>query len=263
MKSKFLLLFLLLATYALHGSALKPKKDYINTPKDFSIPYTEQKVKSGNATLVTWYMPNVKLHAAPTVIMCNSDYGNMSYLLKTAAGLYKEGYNIVLFDYRGFGQSSPFQVDSNQLYYDEYCDDLMAVYNYYTAKTKAPVYLYGQSMGTIVSTICMAKNKALAGTKFIFEAFIEDLDNAVGLLENLKNRTFTLPPSHSNYNNYVRQLYSRQGLVFVGSDDAISSNGNIDYTQTKWTIVPFAGGHLTATYVLEADFYKRIKQFAY
>lgn len=263
MKNKFLLLLLFLAAFALEVSALKPKKDYINTPKDFGIPYTEQKVKSGNATIVTWNMLKVKALSAPTIIMCNSDYGNMSYLLKTAAGLYKEGYNIVLFDYRGFGQSSAFQVDSNQLYYDEYCDDLIAVYKYCTAKTKAPVYLYGQSMGTIVSTICMARNKELSGAKFIFEAFIEDLDNAVGLLKNLKNRTFKLPASHSNYNNYVRQLYGRQGLVFVGSDDAISSNGKINYRQTKWTIVPFTGGHLAATYVLEADFYKRIKQFAY
>lgn len=262
MKSKIILSLLSLLSIITQGYAIKPKSEYINIPTDFGVTFTEEKVKSTNATLVTWFMVNAKSPTAPTIIMCNSDFGNMSYLLSSATQLYKEGFNIVLFDYRGFGKSSSFKIDSNQLYYDEFCEDLVAVHKYCRSKVKGSIYIYGQSMGTIIATISMSKNKELSNSKFIFESFIESLDNAVSILKNMKNRDFTLPPSHIHYNSYVQTLFNREGLVFVGSEDSISAGGKIDYKQTKWTVVPYEGGHLAASYALEDDFYKKIVKYA-
>ena len=45
----------------------------------------------------------------PTIIVCNGDVGNMSYFqLYLAKSRTSRGFNVVTFDWRGFGKSSPF-----------------------------------------------------------------------------------------------------------------------------------------------------------
>ncbi|NDC41621.1 MAG: hypothetical protein EBZ77_08735, partial [Chitinophagia bacterium] len=200
--------FLFISFYLLSGTvfAIKPKADYINTPKDFGIPYVETTIKSDAATLLTWYLAQPEKATAPTMIMCNADYGNMSYQLRTAAALYGLGYNVVLFDYRGFGHSSPFAIDTNQLYYNEFVSDFFTVCSYYYAQSKRPLLVYGQSMGTIVATLGLAKSAELKDSKFIYESFIEDLTHTTAVLKQMKNRTFTLPPNYTEYNNAVHSL---------------------------------------------------------
>jgi pimeloyl-ACP methyl ester carboxylesterase len=260
-KSILLVCSLLLISYS--GFALKPKTAYINTPKDFGIPYSEQKIPAAGATLNSWLLQQPKNTKAPSILMCNSDYGNMSYLLESAAQFYKMGFNVILFDYRGFGSSSAFRVDSNQLYYDEFVQDFTAVARYYQSKVSGPIIVYGQSMGTIVATIALSNTKDFGANKFLFESFIESLDHSVAVLKAMKHRNFSLPKSAARYNACVQSLKSRTGLIFVGSEDSISSNGKLNYKTTKWRIVPYKGGHLAAAYVLKDAYFQQIRQFAF
>ena len=52
----------------------------------------------------------------PTLIICNGDAGNMSYQQISLAYLYAaNGFNVVTFDWRGFGESSEFEMDTDYL----------------------------------------------------------------------------------------------------------------------------------------------------
>lgn len=64
----------------------------------------------------------------PTLIICNGDAGNMSYMQIDLAAVYAaNGYNVVTFDWRGFGDSTEFEMNKDYLCYTEMLLDYEAV----------------------------------------------------------------------------------------------------------------------------------------
>ena len=64
------------------------------------------------------------------------------------------GFTVVMFDYRGFGESDSFNIDTKMLYYNEFATDLTAVIQF--AKNKYPknkTGVWAFSMGTIIATL--------------------------------------------------------------------------------------------------------------
>jgi len=74
----------------------------------------------------------------------------MAYWLSLAYYLNYLNYDVWLFDYRGFGKSSDFEVKREMLFYYEYVIDLESVLKYVESGSKKPMYLIGYSMGTII-----------------------------------------------------------------------------------------------------------------
>jgi predicted alpha/beta hydrolase len=66
----------------------------------------------------------------------------------------QNGFDIWVYDYRGFGKSDDFKINVDQLYYTEFVNDLSAVVDSaMAARPKNKIGLYGFSMGTIISTL--------------------------------------------------------------------------------------------------------------
>lgn len=59
-----------------------------------------------------------------TLIIAYACTGNMANTVYYADAFLKAGFDVVLFDYRGFGHSSDFMIDPAYLYYNEYVTDL-------------------------------------------------------------------------------------------------------------------------------------------
>lgn len=55
----------------------------------------------------------------PTIVICCGDAGNMSYLIYYAFELVTHGFNVLTFDWRGFGNSDPWPTDPDRLSYSE------------------------------------------------------------------------------------------------------------------------------------------------
>lgn len=240
--------------------AIKPIKQYKATPKEYKIKYETIVVQNGNAKITTWFLqqssPNAK-----SILICNSDYGNMSFSLPIATQLYEKGFNVIMFDYRGFGSSSNFAIDTNKLFYNEFCDDLESVYKSYSSKTKSAPIIYGTSMGTIIATNCYSKNPKLFNTKFVFDSFIESFKNTKMVLLSLKNRTFSAPISDSTYDINIRKMKNAKVLIFKGSEDNVSFKSGSNLSSSNWRVINFEGGHMQGSYVLGADYYARIIEF--
>lgn len=132
--------------------AILPDTVYIREPESMGLMYKDLNVKTKDGyKIATWFFPAQnsisepeieKLNGAkreyklldnkrrPTIIICNGDAGNMSYFqLYLAEAWSNRGFNVVTFDWRGFGSSSPFAMDRNYLCYPEMLEDYNAVIN--------------------------------------------------------------------------------------------------------------------------------------
>ena len=94
-----------IALYAFQNRLLYvPESAIKTTPAAVGMPYEEVAlVASDGVRLTGWYMPLAG--ARGTVLFCHGNAGNISYLLDVAAGAHKLGLGVLLFDYRGYGQS--------------------------------------------------------------------------------------------------------------------------------------------------------------
>jgi alpha-beta hydrolase superfamily lysophospholipase len=170
------------------SKAIKPIKEYVYTPDKFKLSYVDTTIASGQAELSTWLIE--KDSAKGTFILAYGDAGNKSYLLQQAYFFNARGYNVILFDYRGFGGSSAFSYDSTNLYHTEYYEDLKSVYafakSYYVDH---PIYIYAVSMRTIFASRLELRD--LDG--LVLDKPLLGLEHAI---ENLKKKG-----KHLNYQN--------------------------------------------------------------
>lgn len=132
--------------------ALKPDSVYHYRPENAAMIYKEMDIETPDGYKIkTWFFPaqdiiednslrayfyDHPLHRPyktctdkplPTVIVCDGDAVNMSGSVVYVRCLVTHGYNVVTFDWRGFGQSSPFPMDQDFLCYTEFLTDYHAV----------------------------------------------------------------------------------------------------------------------------------------
>lgn len=99
-------------------------------------------------TLQAWFLPSEAQSSMPTVIVFNGNAGNRAYRSPLAAALRRQGLSVLLFDYRGFGDSggSP---SERGLY-----DDARAVRSYLARRSDVRpdrLVYFGESLGTAVA----------------------------------------------------------------------------------------------------------------
>ena len=82
----------------------KPSARIGVTPASVGMRYEEVAlVTSDGVRLTGWYLPLAD--ARGTVLFCHGNAGNISHLLAVAEDAHRLGLGILLFDYRGYGQS--------------------------------------------------------------------------------------------------------------------------------------------------------------
>ena len=100
--------------------------------------------------LYGWLFRASESPAAATVVYFHGNGGNLSYCDWVGAGLAARGFDVLLFDYRGYGRSHGEPTDERKLY-----ADADAAYDFVTKTrgvTARRVVLYGQSLGTAAAT---------------------------------------------------------------------------------------------------------------
>jgi pimeloyl-ACP methyl ester carboxylesterase len=127
--------------------AIKPDTVHIITPYYVGLMYKDIWVRTSDGiSLHAWFTPaqelpeDTMLYYAnnpkrrkylvdeslkkPTIIICNGDAANMSYQVPQVANLCKNGYNVVTFDWRGFGKSQYWEYGK-----DIVCEEFITDYN--------------------------------------------------------------------------------------------------------------------------------------
>jgi len=102
---------------ALTTKAYKPEPEYWTRPDSLGLKYVEKQLTTPDkAQLLSWLLPTTSSKPLKkTLIIAYAATGNMANCVYYANEFLKAGFDVVLFDYRGFGHSSAFEVDPQTL----------------------------------------------------------------------------------------------------------------------------------------------------
>ncbi len=141
--------FCLAATFSF---ALNPSKEYSVKPDKYGMSYKEEKVSlKDGAMLNAWFFETSK-KTTNWIVISGSGDGNMADNIELASQFLSAGWNVAMYDYRGFGSSSEFEIDPDIYIYPQFLNDLNGVLDY-LRKTRAVTKfdLYGQHIGAGLS----------------------------------------------------------------------------------------------------------------
>ncbi|MBD0373056.1 MAG: alpha/beta hydrolase [Pyrinomonadaceae bacterium] len=126
-----------------------------------------------------WYVraQGVEAERAPTVIYFHGNGGNIGLIGWLGEALATRGFNVLLFDYRGYGRSEGAVRDERGIY-----EDADAAYDYIVRERGArpeQVVLYGQSLGT-TAAVDLAARRACAA--IILESGLSSASDMASLI---------------------------------------------------------------------------------
>lgn len=128
--------------------ALSPKAEYEFTPEDFGITYKEFKIETDDDFMLNAWLLEPLNTSKKSVVFCHSGEGNMADFIEYASNFVSLGYNVIMFDYRGYGTSDSFNVKTSFYIYSQFARDVTGaldwVRKYHAVWT---IDVYGVGMG--------------------------------------------------------------------------------------------------------------------
>ena len=135
-----------------------PTRDLEASPGDIGLGFQEVRIDvTDGESIHAWYIPAPSGSrvtgrsgdgGAPTVLFCHGNAGNISHRLETIECLAALGANVMLFDYRGYGQSDGAPSETNMY------ADAAACYSWLTGSQGVhsdKIVLFGRSLGGAVA----------------------------------------------------------------------------------------------------------------
>jgi uncharacterized protein len=131
--------------------------NYTFTPWELGAPFEEIAITTGDGLRLSgWWLPQEKPKGV--IITCHGHTGRKDDMLGIGTSAWRAGYAVLLFDFRGRGNSDPWP---NSLISRE-VDDLLAAVAWAQARQPdAPIGVVGFSMGAAVSILATAQEPAI------------------------------------------------------------------------------------------------------
>ncbi len=219
-----LLLFVFFPSYA-----LKPEREYKAIPSDYGIIYQEVEfLTSDSLNLRGWFIPAQETAGIansiigrmvpvpnelkpapreyqtmddsrrPTLIICGGDAGNMTQFIFYAYHFFTKGYNVFLFDWRGFGVSADWQINPERLCCTEFITDYDAAIDYVKQRLEVDttrIGVMGFSTGAYLSFAIIAKRNGIAA--YAGRALMSSFEELLAVLKkSLPERNFVIPEDY-------------------------------------------------------------------
>jgi fermentation-respiration switch protein FrsA (DUF1100 family) len=124
-----------------------PDRDYAATPRDAGMAYEDVRLTTADGVAIAaWYVS--REDAKGTVILCHGNAGNMADRLIFMRQFSRFGYNVLAFDYRGFGES-----DGRPGEEGTYLDAAAAWAHVVEERGESParIVIWGESLGGAVA----------------------------------------------------------------------------------------------------------------
>jgi len=223
---------------------IDPIKDYIKYPSNVGLDYEEIYIKNSDTVIYCW-LTKAKVENKNLIILSYPDYGNMSYYLEYVRYYIEMGFDVLTYDYRGFGKSSDFKIDKNYLFYYEFVDDLKNVFNYSKQNFNYnKIGLLGLSMGTIISAYATTEIKNI--DFMILDGCVYSISK---VFERLNKKDLKAPVSEEF--NFLSELWrdiDTKLLILSASEDTITTADDalsiISYNKSKRKTFSYRGKHL-------------------
>ncbi len=204
-------LLILILMYLFQNSLLfMPSKEILQTPASAGLEAEDTWIQTEDGvTLHGWYFPNES--AELVVILSHGNAGNISGRIAIAESLLKSNASVLIYDYRGYGQSegSPSETGLNK--------DIDAVVSYLKEErgySEWDMVMYGRSLGGAVA--------AYAASKYDVRGLV--LDSAfLNLRAMIRDVYPFVPSSLAKYrfptDEYVESLDPEMPVVVMHSPD--------------------------------------------
>lgn len=186
--------------------------------------FTESVVKTANdGTLATWTFP-ARMGEKGTVLICHNGDGNMADYLRRVDQFLGLGYEVVIFDYRGYGQSTEMRIDTSMYVLPEFQEDIEAMLDHLAKRGKENLIIYGWGMG---ASLALGIGYGDPGTAFIIAdtPYLSSEDHAKRLE---KTESSIKVPSGMDIRNNPLEALRRPAkemlkgiLILVGSNDPL------------------------------------------
>ena len=278
--------------------ALKPDSTYLIKPCALGLKYKEYKVKTIDGFMLNmWFYPaqqklqNDSLQfyrknktiirpfvidsaKKPTIIICDGDAGNMFPNASIAFFYCTKGFNVITFDWRGFGESQHFPMNTDYLVYPEFIIDYNAIVDFTKLiETVDPnrIGVYGYSTGAFLSFAIASKRPDIKA--LVARGIFTDYKSVIPRLQKLlPERKFILPEGmdsyspRTNWSTFKKPIFLIVGDLDVRTpkENSIEILDNVKSNVRELWIVDKAGhGGYEAPEVLEGDlfFIKTIRFF--
>jgi hypothetical protein len=146
-------LLAVLAFFSLSGCTsffFNPGKERVNDPEIARYAPEEVRFKSGDGTVLTGWYFKAEGDEQGTILVCHGNVENMSTHAKLDLWLIDAGYNVFIFDYRGYGASEGIP-DVKGLHLDA-----EAALKTLAARTDGRIITFGKSLGGAVAVYTLA-----------------------------------------------------------------------------------------------------------
>lgn len=226
---KKLLLLSLSILFIMVSVALKPIKKYETKPDSLGLKYLEQNITTKDGVVLkAWYF-TPKKKSGTCIVMSHDGDGNMVKMLEKASYFLSAGYNVMTYDYRGYGESSPFEIQSNMIVYPQFAKDLDAVIDFAHKKYGITrVFLYGHGIGASLSIAAAARRRDVQ--KAIAESPYVDLNAYQKRMMEVAGQDVKIPLAYNKMD--LDPLYALEGKMAKISKYLLI-NGNEDPLHTS------------------------------
>lgn len=291
------IIIILFSITSFNGLALKPINEYVATPNNYALMFKEYDVLTSDSMKIKlWFYPAQEVmpddsvsyyyhnnekkrkylpetEAKPTIIISNGDGGNMSYLISYAYKFCTNGFNVVTFDWRGYGQSSNYPIDTNYVIIDEFYTDFDAVIEFLSTNDEiniSKIGVFGFSTGAFMSYAMAYKHEEIESV--VTRGLFYDYESTVDRLKMLNpNDTYWYPKEIDEFSpkNTVDNFYKPIFLI-VGENDKVTPKAeslkvlsNVRSNSREIWIVENAGhgGSEAPEHIQERMFFNKVIRF--
>ena len=134
-----------------------PMKNHVLSPGKIGLLYEDIYIPTDDGTkLHAWFLPSFD-DAKATILFLHGNAENISTHIGAVHWLPRYGFNVLLYDYRGYGKSG------GELGVETAINDFNHVLNYLTKRDdvkNGKVIVYGQSLGGAIAANAVAKNSS-------------------------------------------------------------------------------------------------------
>jgi uncharacterized protein len=220
---KRILLLTVLALAGLSGYSLNPSRTYAAKPGDYGLVYEEVKIETEDNLVLKGWLYKPATTSYNMIILSDDGDGNMADLIEIASNFVTLGFNVLTYDYRGYGESEDFKINNNFYIYAQFEKDLQGAITWvrkYNSKMKV-IDLYGIGIGAGLS-IAVGANRTEV-LQVIADSPYSKLEEIKKRIKEKRNEDVLLP---LGYNKYLLEPFyaletkgtSLYGVMFIAGE---------------------------------------------
>jgi predicted alpha/beta-fold hydrolase len=213
------------ALFILPTFALKPSQEYKVTPDKFGMEYVEEKIKTEDGAILNAWFYKTSSKTTNWIVMSGSGEGNMADDIEIVNSFLSAGYNVVTYDYRGYGSSSEFEIDPELYIYPQFIKDLNGVLDYLRKSRAITKFnLYGKNIGAGLS-IGVGANRPET-KKIIADGPWTSLEGMKSRIKAIEDKDIIVPFAYDKKHEPIYAFEKYKGpdkpiLVIVSSQDPL------------------------------------------